>query len=108
MHSRNAQHRDGTDVMLPAWTERIPLIRAALKKITTQFIDRRQIGELFGVSPFQAGRLIHDMGPMRHGNSLVVDAEDVRKMLSEMEREKEVRDLRRRLSERDDEIEQGR
>ena len=93
---------------LPDWAERIPSIRAALKNITTQVIDQRQIAELFGVSPYQAGRLIHDMGPMRHGNSLVVDAEDVRKMLSEMEREKEVRDLRRRLSERDDEIEQGR
>ena len=93
---------------LPDWAERIPSIRAALKNITTQVIDRRQIGELFGVSPYQAGRLIHDMGPMRHGNSLVVDAEDVRKMLSEMEREKEVRDLRRRLSERDHEIEQAR
>jgi len=93
---------------LPDWAERIPSIRAALKNITTQVIDRRQIGELFGVSPYQAGRLSHDMRPMRHGNSLVVDAEDVRKMLSEMEREKEVRDLRRRLSERDDEIEQAR
>ena len=93
---------------LPDWAERIPSIRAALKNITTQVIDRRQIAELFGVSPYQAGRLIHDMGPMRHGNSLVVDAEDIRRMLSEMEREKEVRDLRRRLSEKDHEIEQAR
>ena len=93
---------------LPDWTKRIPSIRAALKNITTQVIDRRQIAKLFGVSPYQAGRLIHDMGPMRLGNSLVVDAEDIRKMLSEMERVKEVRELRRRLSERDDEIEQAR
>jgi len=32
---------------LPDWEERIPLIRAALTKITTEFIDQRQIGELF-------------------------------------------------------------
>jgi hypothetical protein len=105
MHSRNAQHRDGTEVRLPAWADRMPLIRAALKNIATQFIDRGQIGELFGVGPYQAGRLIHDMGPIRHGNSLVVDAEDIRRMLSEMERDKEVRDLRRRLSEKGSEIE---
>ena len=90
---------------LPDWAERIPSIRAALKNITTQVIDRRQIGELFGVSPYQAGHLIHHMGPMRHGNSLVVDAEDIRKMLSEMERDQEVRDLRRRLAEKEAESE---
>ena len=92
---------------LPDWAERIPSIRAALTNITTEFIDRRQIGELFGVSSYQAGRLIRDMGPMLHGNSLVVDAEDIRKMLSEMERDQEVRDLRRRLAEKDAEIEQA-
>jgi hypothetical protein len=90
---------------LPDWTERIPSIRAALKNLNTQVIDRRQIVELFGVSLYQAGRLIDNMGPMRHGNSLVVDAEDIRKMLSETERDQEVRDLRRRLAEKDAEIE---
>ena len=86
---------------LPDWAERIPLIRAALTKITTEFIDRRQIGELFGVSSYQAGQLIRDMGPMLHGNSLVVDTEDIRKMLSEVERDREIRDLRCRLAEKD-------
>ena len=99
---------DGRSNNLPDWAERIPSIRAALTKITTELIDRRQIGELFGVSPYQAGRLIRDMGPMLHGNSLVVDAEDIRKMLSEVERDKEIRDLRRRLAEKDAEIEQAR
>ena len=93
---------------LPDWAERIPSIRAALTKITTELIDRRQIGELFGVTSYQAGRLIRDMGPMLHGNSLVVDAEDIRKMLSEVERDQEIRDLRRRLAEKDAEIEQAR
>jgi hypothetical protein len=83
---------------LPDWAERIPLIRAALTKITTEFIDRRQIGELFGVSSYQAGKLIRDMGPMLHGNSFVVDAQDIRKLLSEMERDREICDLRRRLA----------
>jgi hypothetical protein len=91
---------------LPDWAERISLIRAALTKITAEFIDRRQIGELFGVSSGRAMRLIRIMGPMQHGNSLVVDAEDIREMLSEMERVMEVRDLRRRLAEKDAEIEQ--
>jgi hypothetical protein len=90
---------------LPNWAERIPSIRAALKNITTQVVDRRQIGELFGVSSAQAGQLIRTMGAMRHGNSLVVDAEDIRKMLSETERDQEVRDLRRRLAEKEAEIE---
>jgi hypothetical protein len=93
---------------LPDWAERIASIRTALTKRTTELIDRRQIGELFGVTSYQAGRLIRDMGPMLHGNSLVVDAEDIRKMLSEMERVKEVRDLRRRSAEKDEEIRQVR
>ena len=73
--------------------------------IATEFIDRRQIGELFGVSSYQAGQLIRNMGPMLHGNSFVVDAQDIRKLLSEMERDREIRDLRRRLAEKDAEIE---
>jgi hypothetical protein len=103
MRSRDTPHGGG---VLPEWAERIPMIRAALTNITAQYIDRRQIGELFGVSSYQAGRLIRDMGAMRHGNSLVVDAEDIRKMLSETERDQEVRDLRRRLAEKDAKIEQ--
>jgi hypothetical protein len=92
---------------LPDWAERIPLIRAALTQITTKFIDRGQIGELFGVSSYQAGRLIRDMGPMLHGNSHVVDTEDIRRMLSEVERDREIRDLRCRLADKDAEIEQA-
>jgi hypothetical protein len=93
---------------LPNWVERIPSIRAALAKITTEVLDRRQIGELFGVSLYQAGRLIHSMGPMLHGNSLVVDAEDIRKILSGMERDREIRELRRQLAEKESEVEQTR
>jgi hypothetical protein len=93
---------------LPDWAERIPSIRAALTKITTEFIDRRQIGELFGVSSYQAGQLIRDMGPMLHGNSFVVDIEDIRTMLSEVERDREIRDLRCRLAEKDAAIEPAR
>jgi hypothetical protein len=79
-----APETDATWVMrtmnkLPDWAERIPLIRAALTDIATEFIDRRQIGELFGVSSYQAGQLIRNMGPMLHGNSFVVDAQDIRK-----------------------------
>jgi hypothetical protein len=48
------------------------------------------------------------MGPMLHGNSLVVDAEDILKMLSNIEREQEVHDLRLRLTEKDAELEQAR
>jgi hypothetical protein len=84
------------------------LIRAALTKIATEVIDRRQIGELFGVSAYRASRLIRDMGPMLHGNSLVVDAEDIRNLLAEVERNHEIRDLRRRLAEKDAELEPAR
>jgi hypothetical protein len=50
------------------------------------------LGELFGLSSSQAGRLIREMSPMLHGNSLVVDAQDIRKLLSEMEQDHEIRD----------------
>jgi hypothetical protein len=94
-------------IKLPDWTGRIPEIRAALGRVTTKFIDRRQLERLFGVSAGQARRLITRMGPMLHGNSLVVDAEDILKMLSEIERDQEVRDLRRRLTEKSAELEQA-
>ena len=94
-------------IKLPDWTGRISEIRAELGSVTTKFIDRRQLERLFGVSAGQARRLITRMGPMLHGNSLVVDAEDILKMLSEIERDQEVRDLRRRLTEKSAELEQA-
>jgi hypothetical protein len=93
---------------LPDWAERIPLIRTALTKVTTEVIDQRQIGELFGVSAYRARRLIRDIGPMLHGNSLVVDAQDVHQLLSEMERDHTIRDLQRRLTGDDAKKESGR
>lgn len=54
---------------LPAWAERIPLIRTALNDISAEFVDRRQIAALFGLSSNGAGRLIHRIGRMLHGNS---------------------------------------
>jgi hypothetical protein len=104
--TRNARRQPLTK--LPDWAERIPLIRAALSDITKEFIDRRQIAVLFGINSSRAGHLIHSMGPTLHGNSLVVDAEDIRKMLSEVEKDKEIRDLRRRLAEKDAELEHSR
>jgi hypothetical protein len=35
---------------------------------------------------------------MLHGNSLVVDAEDIRKLLSETEKDREIRDLQRQVA----------
>ena len=58
----------------PDWIGRIPQIRAELSCVTTQFIDRRQLERLFGVSASQGRRLITRMGPMLHGNSLGVCA----------------------------------
>jgi hypothetical protein len=92
----------------PDWTGRIPEIRAELGSVTTKFIDRRQLERLFGVSAGQARRLITRMGPMLHGNSLVVDAEDILKMLSDIERDQEVHDLRFRVTEKSAELEQAR
>ena len=89
-----------TTIKLPDWAERIPLICAALGQIRTEFIDRRQIAELFAVSSSRAGQLIHSMSPMLHGNSLVVEPDDVRKILSAVEKDKEIHDLRRRLAEK--------
>ena len=93
---------------LPNWIGRIPQIRAELSSVTTEFIDRRQIERLFEVSASQARRLITRMRPMLHGNSLVVDAEDILKMLSDIERDQVVHDLRLRLTEKDAELEQAR
>ena len=92
----------------PDWIGRIPQIRAELSCVTTRFIDRRQLERLFGVSASQGRRLITRMGPMLHGNSLVVDAEDILKMLSDVERDQEVHDLRFRLTEKSAELEQAR
>jgi hypothetical protein len=92
----------------PDWIGRIPQIRAELSCVTTQFIDRRQLERLFGVSASQGRRLITRMGPMLHGNSLVVDAEDILKMLSDIGRDQEVHDLRLRLTEKSAELEQPR
>jgi hypothetical protein len=89
-----------TTIKLPDWAERIPLIRAALDEIGTELIDRRQIAELFAVSSSRAGHLIHSMSPMLHGNSLVVEPDDVRRILSTVEKDKEIHDLRRRLAEK--------
>ena len=47
--------REPPKTKLPDWAERIALIRAALSDITTDFIDRRQIAELFGVSQVEPG-----------------------------------------------------
>jgi hypothetical protein len=38
---------------------------------------------------------------MLHGNSFVVDAQDIRKMLSEVEKDREIRNLQRQLAEKD-------
>ncbi len=109
LQKRNATRGDSAPMnKLPDWAERIPLIRAALTSIATEFIHRRQIGELFGVNSYQAGQLIRDMGPMLHGNSLVVDAQDIRKLLSKMARDHEMRDLRLWLAEKDAELEPAR
>lgn len=87
-------------IKLPDWADRISTIRVALGDRAIKFFDRRQVGELFGISPARAARLIHGMGPMLHGNSLIVDAEDIRKLLSEMERDREIRDLQWQLAEK--------
>jgi hypothetical protein len=57
------------------------------------------------LSSSEAGFLICDMGPMLQGNSLVRNAGDIRELPSEMERDQEVQNLRRRLA--DAEIEQA-
>ena len=85
-------------IKLPDWADRIATIRVALGDRAIKLFDRRQVGELFGISPARAARLIHGMGPMLHGNSLVVDAEDIRKLLSEMEKDREIRDLQRQVA----------
>ena len=79
----------------------------ALGDRAIKFFDRRQVGELFGISPARAARLIHGMGPMLHGTSLVVDAEDIRKLLSEMEKDREIRDLQWQLAGKRAETEQA-
>ena len=85
-------------IKLPDWANRVATIRVALGDRAIKLFDRRQVGELFGISPARAARLIHGMGPMQHGNSLVVDAEDIRKLLSETEKDREIRDLQRQVA----------
>jgi hypothetical protein len=59
-------------------------------------------------SALSSGLLIRDMGPMLQGNSLVVDAQDIRQLLSEMARDYKIRDLQRRLTGEDAKTESGR
>jgi hypothetical protein len=42
--------------------------------------------------------MIGEMGPMLRRNFLAVDAQDIRKLPSEIERDHEILDLRRRLA----------
>ena len=89
------------------WTRRTLQIRAALRTVCSSFVDRRQLEQLFGVSSYQARRLIGQMGPMLHGNSLVVDCEDILKLLSDVERDREVHDLQVQLADARAKLEQA-
>ena len=53
-------------------------------------LGTKDIAKLFEVSQGHARRLLGRMGPMLHGNALVVDADDVLKLLSDAERELQV------------------
>jgi hypothetical protein len=70
----------------PDWIQRVPQIRSDLKILKAP-LGIRDIARLFAVSPRQARRLLGRMGPMLHGNALVVDADDVLKLLADAERE---------------------
>jgi hypothetical protein len=73
----------------PPWIRQIPQIRSAVKTLTTPLLGVRDVAQLFGVSSGEARRLLGRMGPMLHGNSLVVDTDDVLKLLLETEYENE-------------------
>jgi hypothetical protein len=74
----------------PAWIQRIPQIRSDLITLNLRLFGTKDIAKLFEVSPGHARRLLGRMGPMLHGNALVVDADDVLKLLSDAERELQV------------------
>ena len=69
------------------WTRRTHQIRASLSTVRSSLMDRRQVEKLFSVSPYQARRLMGRMEPMLHRNTLVVDREDILKLLSDVERD---------------------
>jgi len=71
----------------PAWIQRIPQIRTDLMTLKTPLLGGKEIAKLFEVSPGHARRLLGRMGPTLHGNALVVDADDVLKLLSVAERD---------------------
>lgn len=71
----------------PNWIKRVPQIRSDLKILKAPLLGIRDIAKLFAVSPGQARRLLGRMGPMLHGNALVVEADDVLKLLADAERE---------------------
>ena len=70
------------------WTERIPEIRRRLDEIHTQYIDRKQIEDLFRVRPTMARQLLGQMQPMLHGNTLVVEHQDVLDLLARVNLER--------------------
>lgn len=71
----------------PNWIKRAPQIRSDLKILKAPLLGIRDIAKLFAVSTGQARRLLGRMGPMLHGNALVVEADDVLKLLADAERE---------------------
>jgi hypothetical protein len=74
-----------------SWTDRIAEIRRRLDDIHTQYIDRRQIEDLFGVSSTMARQLLGRMQPILHGNTLVVEHQDVVDLLARVNLELTVR-----------------
>src|SRR5262249_24882572 len=89
------------------WTRRTHQIRAGLSTVRSSFMDRRQVEKLFSLNPYQARRFIGRIGPMLHGNTLVVDREDILKLLSDVERDWEIHHLRVQLADTRVELEQA-
>jgi hypothetical protein len=65
-----------------SWLKRLPQITEDLKKVTTPFLDRRDLERLFGLGPRRTRTLIHELqaeyhGATRLGGALVVSRETV-------------------------------
>lgn len=59
----------------PEWLRRLATVKERLQKVTTPFLDRASVEELFGVSPSTALRILRHFGARHAGKSCVIERE---------------------------------
>lgn len=72
----------------PYWWRRHAEIRAVVAALGEEWIDRRSVEEIFGVSPRESLRILRRAGARVAGGALMVPAREMAAWLDRLEREK--------------------